>query len=254
MTTSSLTVAAEDASFSFEQTQVLLSEGNISAARPMLVKAMDDLRHHYQAYGKLVELAIAGRDRAALDELFAAHRAFPFQVPQAFQQRVAYFELRPQRETYNKAVQAALARNHASAVEGFAQLLGDEAFHRQAVAWLFRLAMQQKDFERAQFLAELNNVYQDDPSSSPALLGACAAQRQGDQEAALALLKGELERRNADAESEPVRLAAQQAVYLAMVRLHVELDQCFLDALESPEQARPFFPDIPERILSYMAR
>lgn len=215
---------------------------------------MQNPGEHFSAYGKLVEDALRARDQTQIQALFDAHRAYPFSQPAQFQQRVQYYELRPLRQIYNQAVQAAQSRQHAEAEQGFSQLLGDEAFHRQATGWLFRIAMRQKDFARAKFIAGLAESYADDPATSPNVLGACAAQRDDDRATALALLDKELKRRGADSGSAEQKRDAQQAVYLAMIRLHVEIDQCFLNAFKNPNEARPLFPDLPDRVLAYLAR
>ena len=49
-------------------------------------------------------------------------------------------------------------------------------------------------------------------------------------------------------------VAVQRGVYLAMIRLHVELDQCFLHGMNSPSEARPLFPDLQDQVLAYLAR
>lgn len=242
------------AASALERAQHLLDEGKVDAAKTLLDEAMQVPAQHFSAYGKLVESALDARDHAQIQALFGAHRAYPFSQPAQFQHRIQYYELRPLRQVYNQAVQAAQSPRQEEAEQGFSQLLGDEAFHRQAAGWLFRLAMRQKDFARAKFIAGLAGDYADDPATSPNVLGACAAQRDGDRATALALLDKELKRRGADAGSAEKKRDAQQAVYLAMIRLHVEIDQCFLNAFKNPNEARPLFPDLPDRVLAYLAR
>lgn len=231
-----------------------LDEGDRDAALPLLTEALGVAADHHAAYGRLVQLAVEARDEAALARLVAAHRAFPFEQPERFQQRVRYFELGPLRRTSNQAIQAALARNWPEAEQGFSRLLGDEAFHRHAVSWLFRIAMQQRDFERARFVAELTRAVGDDPAASADVLAGCAAQRVDARQPSFGHLIRELGRRGAYAGSPETRVAAQRSVYLAMVRLHVELDQCFLNGMTRVEEARPLFPDLPDAVLAYLAR
>ncbi len=240
-----------------ERAQALLSEGKEGEAQSVLLEALQDPGQHFAAFGALVSLAIVARDQPRLDELFEAHRAYPFETPENFQGRVEFYELRYLRQIYNQAVQDFMASRWPEAERGFSQLLGDAAYHRQSVAWLFRLAMKQKDFERAQFIAGLTKSHADDATTSPNILGACAAQRKSDRQVsqpALALVSEELKQRNAYAGSLQTRLAAQQIVYIAMIRLHNEIDQCFRFAMSKPAEARPLFPDLPDKVLAYLAR
>jgi len=39
-----------------------------------------------------------------------------------------------------------------------------------------------------------------------------------------------------------------------MIRLHNDLDQCFLRGMRSPTEPRPVFPDLPDQVLAYLAR
>ena len=231
-----------------------LDEEDHDAAIPLLTEALGVAADHHKAYGRLVQLAIAARDEAALARLAAAHRAFPFEQPERFQQRVQYFELGPLRRASNQAIQAALARNWPEAEQGFSLLLGDEAFHSHAAIWLFRIAMQRRDFDRARFMAEQARAVGDDPAASADVLAACAAQRVGTRQPSFGHLIRELGRRGAYAGPPEARVAAQRSVYLAMVRLHVELDQCFLNGMTRVEEARPLFPDLPDAVLAYLAR
>jgi len=240
-----------------ERAHTLLSEGKEGEAKSVLLEAMQDPGQHFAAFGALVSLAIAARDQVRLNGLFETHRAYPFETPENFQGRVEFYDLRYLRQIYNQAIQDFVASRWPEAGQGFSQLLGDAVYHRQSVAWLFRIAIKQKDFERAQFIAELAKSYADDATSSPNILGACAAQRKSDQQVsqpALSLISEELKRRNAYAESLQTRLAAQQTVYVAMIRLHNEIDQCFRFALRKPAEARPLFPDLPDKVLAYLAR
>jgi hypothetical protein len=231
-----------------------LDEEDRDAALPLLTEALGLAADHHKAYGRLVQLAIEARDEAALARLVAAHRAFPFELPERFQQRVQYFELGPLRRASNQAIQAALARNWLEAEQGFSLLLGDEAFHRHAVTWLFRIAMQRRDFDRARFVAGLAYAVGDDPAASADVLAACAAQRVDERQPSFGHLIRELGRRGGYSGSPEARVAAQRSVYLAMVRLHVELDQCFLNGMTRVEEARPLFPDLPDAVLAYLAR
>jgi len=245
------------AAFSMGRVQQLVDEGKAKEAQAMLVGAMQDPEQHSAAYGKLVNLAIAARDQDQLNKLFNAHRAYPFEVPELFQVRVDFYELRALRKVYNQAVQDFLGRQWPQAEQGFTQLLGDTAFHSQAVPWLFRIAMKQKDFDRARFIATLAKSNTEDAAASPNILGACAAQRKSDREKsqeAMTLLSEEIKQRNGYVESLQDRLAAQQTVFVAMIRLHNEIDQCFRFAMKSPAEARPLFPDLPDKVLAYLAR
>lgn len=237
-----------------ERAQTLLDQGKTQEAKALLAEALDEPDQHFAAYGQLVGLAIAAKDERELERLFKAHRAYPYVEPGKFQQRVQDYELLPLRRAYNEAVQAALARQWRPAQEGFHRLLGDAAFHRQAVVWLFRIAMQQHAAEQAQFIAGLADKAADDPASSRNVLEACAAQRRGERKAALQRLHEELQQRGAFGRQREARLDAQGAVYLAMIRLHIELDQCFLGAMTTVAEAKPIFPDLEDEVLGYLAR
>ncbi|HLA75917.1 MAG TPA: hypothetical protein VJM76_08440, partial [Gammaproteobacteria bacterium] len=117
------------AAFSMGRVQQLVDEGKAKEAQAMLVGAMQDPEQHSAAYGKLVSLAITARDQDQLNKLFNAHRAYPFEVPELFQVRVDFYELRALRKVYNQAVQDFLGRQWPQAEQGFTQLLGDTAFH-----------------------------------------------------------------------------------------------------------------------------
>lgn len=232
----------------------LLESGEVADATQVLTSALNSPEEHAAAYARLVQFTIAGQDLDALHELFAQHRAFPFASPEEFRRRVSGYELRPLRRRYNEAIQAVMNRNWAEAERGFALLLGDGAFHLPAATWLFRVAMHQRDFSKARFLAELARHPPEDPGASADVLAACALQRLDQRQPALGHLIRELGRRRAyDAPSER-RVAQQRAVYLAMIRLHNELDQCFLRGMRSPAEAHPLFPDLPDQVLAYLAR
>ncbi len=229
-------------------------QGTAQEARALPAEALEAPDQYLAAYGQRVGLAIANKDKAELDRLFKAHRAYPYMEPAKFQRRVQYYELLPLRRSYNEAIQAALARQWQPAQAGLYRLLGDAAFHRQAVVWLFRMAMQQRDLEQAQFIAGLADKAGDDPAAAQNVLEACAAQRRGDRKTALQRLDKELRQRGAYGRQREARLETQRAVYLAMIRLHVELDQCFLGMLTNTTEAKPVFPDLEEGVLSYLAR
>lgn len=232
----------------------LLASGQVEEAKQTLAAALNGLADHDHAYARLVSLAIAERDRGSLQVLFAKRRAFVFEIPEEFQRRVNASGAGALRRRYNEAIQAAIARRWVDAERGFAGLLGDGTFHAQAAAWLFRVAMQQRDFAKARFLADLNRGAPDDPGVSADVLAACALQRLDQRQQALGHVIRELGRRRAyDAPIER-RVAEQRAVYLAMIRLHNELDQCFLHGLTTPAEARPVFPDLPDQVLAYLAR
>lgn len=240
-----------------ESAQRLVDEGKVTEAEAILVEAMQDAGQHSAAYGKLVSLAIAARNEARLNELFKAYWAYPFEKPELFQGRIEFYELRDLRLIYDQGVQDFLARRWPQAEQGFSQLLGDAAYHRQAVSWLFRIAMKQKDFDRARFIAGLAKLHTDDAASSPNVLGACAAQRKSDRQKSqegLALISDELKQRNGYGDSLQDRLTVQRMVFVAMIRLHNEIDQCFRFAMNTPAEARPLFPDLPDKVLAYLAR
>ncbi|MEO5574300.1 MAG: hypothetical protein ABIR48_07450 [Gammaproteobacteria bacterium] len=240
-----------------ERAQQLLEEAEETEAQAILREILKDPQQHSAAYGQLVWLALVARDQARLNELFDAYWAYPFEDPEQFQGRIEFYELQDLREIYNQAIQDFMARRWPPAEQGFSRLLGDAAFHRQAASWLFRIAMKQKDFERAQFIAGLARLPTDDAASSPNILGACAAQRKSDRQKSqegLTLITNELKQRNGYGESPKDRLAAQRMVFVAMVRLHNEIDQCFRFAMNTPAEARPLFPDLPDKVLAYLAR
>lgn len=233
----------------------LLEEGDDPAqARPLLVEALEVAADHHRAYGRLVQLAIDARDDAALGRLFASHRAFPYERPDQFRERVSHYQMGVLRRISNQAIQAAMNRRWTDAEQGWSQLLGDEAFHHHAVSWLFRIAMKQRDVERARFVAELARYAVADPATSADLLAACSAQRLGERQPAFGYLIRELSRRGGYADLPEVRVPAQRAVYLAMIRLHNELDQCFLSGMTRVSEARPLFLDLPDEVLAYLAR
>lgn len=237
-----------------ERAQTLLDQGKTQEAKVLLAKVLEEPASHLAAYGHLVGLAVASKDKAQLDRLFKAHRAYLYMEPATFQQRIQYYELLPLRRTYNEAIQAALARQWRPAQDGLYRLLGDAAFHRQAVVWLFRMAIQQRNFGDAQFIAGLPDAAGADPAASQNVLEACAAQRRGDRKTAMQHLDQELRQRGAYGQQRTARLDAQRAVYLGMIRLHVELDQCFLGMLTTTAEAKPVFPDLADEVLGYLAR
>lgn len=238
----------------FQRAQALLDQGKTQEAKALLAEALEEPDQHHTAYGQLVSLAIASKDKAELERLFRTQRAYPYLEPAKFRDRVQHYELLSLRRVYNEAVQAALVRQWQPAREGFYRLLGDAAFHRQAVAWLFHMEMRQRNFADAQFIAGLADEAGADPAASRNVLEACAAQHRDDRKTALQRLNTELQQRGAYGQQRELRLEAQRAVYLAMIRLHVELDQCFLGMMTTTAEARPVFPDLDEKILSYLAR
>lgn len=234
--------------------QRLLESGAVEEAKGALATALHAPADHDRAYVGLVEIAIAERDLAGLHALFAQRRAFLFDVPEEFQRRVNASGTQGLRKRYNQAIEAAIARRWGDAEREFAALLGDGTFHVQSVAWLFRAAMQQRDFSKARFLADLARHPPDDPSTSPDVLAACALQRLDQRQPALGHVIRELGRRGGYDGPLEHRVEEQRAVYLAMIRLHNELDQCFLRGMRSPADARPLFPDLPDQVLAYLAR
>lgn len=74
-------------------------------------------------------------------------------------------------------------------------------------------------------------------------------QRSGKDAAALAQIKQALESYGAASEVNDTRLEAQRVVYLGMYRLEIELDQCFMFAMNSLEAGRALFPDLPDGVL-----
>lgn len=232
----------------------LLDDGRVAEALPLLAEAMATASDHHPAYGRLVNLAIAGRDSQALAELVTAHHAFVFDAPSEFRRRMGFFDLWRLRRTYHQAIQAAAAKRWPQAELGFAQLFGDGAFHDQAVEWLFRIALEQRDYERAEFIAEQARRPggQEDPVRSADLYAACARQADRERQAALGYLIRELGRRQAYATTPEIRRVAQQQVYGAVLRLHTDLDQCFLGAVTDIDQGRVLFPDLPEAITRFL--
>ncbi len=230
------------------------SDGDTTQGVALYREALGATEHHIEAYGKLVEIALNQQDTVALQQLFDAHRAFVFEAPQQIRARIQLYEMVRLRSAYNAALQAAQAHQWAQAEERFSQLLGDEAYHRQATGWLFRLAMQQKKFARAQFIAGLAQSYADNPATAPELLSACALQRTDQHAPALAQIKKVLTQRGAYRGGKDARMDAQRAVYLAMIRLHDEHDRCYLGAWKTVAEARPYFPALPDAVLQYLAR
>jgi hypothetical protein len=237
-----------------ERADALLADGLTSEAEPLLVQALDDERTHFAAFGRLARLAIAQRDAAGLATRIAGHHDFLFGDPDQFQHRARFFELGPLRRIYNQAIQAAIAQRWDEAEQGFAQLLGDEAFHRDAVGWLFHIAMRTKDFERGRFIADLAAMALDDPGTAADVPAACAAQRVAERQVALGRVIRAIAGLGGYGPRADTRVAAQRAVYLAMIRLHVQLDQCFLHTMTEVAQARPIFPDLHDGVLRYLAR
>ncbi len=236
------------------QAESYYAEGNIAQAEALYRAALDTTEYHTEAYGRLVQIALGQRDAAALKRLFEAHRAFAFEAPQQFRVRIQLYEMPRMRNMFDEALRAALAHQWASAEKQFSRLLGDAAFHRQAVGWLFRLAMQQKNFERAEFVAGLAQDYADNPAATQQLLAACVMQRTDRQAPALALIKTALTQRGAYRGSETARVDAQRAVYQGMIRLHEENDQCYLNMWKTAAEARQYFPALPDAVLQYVAR
>lgn len=237
-----------------ERADALLADGLASEAEPFLIQALDDERTHFAAFGRLARLAIARADAAGLAGRITRHRDFLFSDPDQFQHRAQFYELGPLRRIYNQAIQAAIARRWDEADHGFAQLLGDEAFHRDAVGWLFHIAMRTNNFEPARFLADLAEITLPDPATAADVPAACAAQRMGDRQVALGRVIRAVAGLGGYGPRADERVAAQRAVYLAMIRLHVQLDQCFLHTMTAVEQARPLFPDLADGVLRYLAR
>jgi hypothetical protein len=237
-----------------EQARQLIHERDIPQAKKVLARALSVPSDHFAAYGHLVRLAIEVQDREELSMLFDSHRAFPFEDPALFRSRIQHYEMGGLRRAYNQAIQDAIARRWPEAEHGFSLLLGDQAFHHQALGWLFQLAMQQRNPKKAQFISGLAHQRFENPATSGDLMSACALQRMDHQQPALGHLIRELARRGAYAGSVKVRVSAQRAVYVAMIRLHNELDQCFLHGMRNVEEARPLFPDLPDQVLSYLAR
>lgn len=246
--------APVDAAQALAQAEAYYAEAAYAKSVPLYQQAMKAHRYHVAAYGRLVQIGIHNRDEAALRQLFSAHRAYLFEAVENIRPRLQLFEMLGLRKTYNEALRAEVARDRDTAEMELARLLGDEAFHRQATFWLFRLAMQQKDFKRAQFIASLASLYPADAATSPELLAACALQRDGEREQAMAQLTALLTARGAYQGDDAARVDAQRAIYLAVIRLHEEHDQCFLHAWKTPEEARVHFPVLPDEVLRYMAR
>jgi len=251
---SSAVDAPAEAAQAFEQAEAYYAEAAYAMSVPLYRQAMQEPRYHVAAYGRLVQMGIRNQDQAALQQLFSSHRAYLLEAPEDIRQHLQLFDMLGLRRTYNEALRAEIARDHDTAEKGFARLLGDEAFHRQATFWLFRLAMQQKDFKRARFIANLGRLYPAEAATSPELLAACALQRDGEREQAMAQLAALLTERGAYQGDAAARVDAQRAVYLAVIRLHEEHDQCFLHAWNTPEEARVYFPTLSDEVLRYMAR
>jgi len=231
-----------------------LEKDQIPEAKALLMEALEDPREHFEAYGILVDHAIGTQDEPALVRLFELHQTYPFARPDQFRRRVNYYELRMLRRIYQGAIEEGERRQWTASDWGFSQLLGDPALHEEAVEWLFRTAMQRRDFHRARFIARLARHDIVNPAVSFDLMTACSLQRLGERQPALGHLIRELGRVGAYAGTGLVRQKAQQAVYLAMVRLHNELDQCFLRGLRNVTEARILFPQLPDEILAYMGR
>lgn len=236
------------------QAESYYAEGNIAQAEALYRTALDTTEYHTEGYGGLIQIALDQRNAAALKRLFEAHRAFAFEAPQQFRARIQLYEMPRMRSMFDEALRAALAHQWVSAEKHFSRLLGDEAFHRQAVGWLFRLAMQQKNFERAEFIAGLAKDYADNPAATQQLLAACVMQRTDQRAPALAMIKTALTQRGAYRGSEAARVDAQRAVFQGMIRLHEENDQCYLNMWKTAAEARPYFPALPDAVLQYVAR
>ena len=247
-------LVAETADTLLARADAYYSEGNTTQGEALYREALGTTEYHVEAYGKLVQIALSQQDAVALKQLFSAHRAFAFEAPQQFRSRIQLYEMLRLRAAYNQALQAALSHQWTQAEGHFSRLLGDEAFHRQATGWLFRLAMQQKNFERAEFIAGLAQDYADNPAATPELLAACVLQRTDRRAPALALIKKALMQRGAYRGAKDARVDAQRAVYQAMIRLHEENDQCYLNAWKTAAEARPYFPALPDAVLQYIAR
>ncbi|MDO9372699.1 MAG: hypothetical protein Q7U07_08965 [Gammaproteobacteria bacterium] len=248
------TPVAETADTLLVRAAAYYSDGNTAQAEALYREALGTTEYHAEAYGRLVQIALSQQDAAALKRLFGAHRAFAFEAPQQFRPRIQQYEMLRLRNIYNEALQAALSHQWTQAEGHFSRLLGDELYHRQATGWLFRLAMQQKNFERAKFIAGLAQDYADNPAATPELLAACVLQRTDQRAPALAQIKKVLTQRGAYRGTEDARVDAQRAVYLAMIRLHEENDQCYLNAWKTAAEARPYFPALPDAVLQYLAR
>lgn len=232
----------------------LIDDGRVPEALPLLTEAMATASDHHPAYGRLVDLAIAARDSQALANLVSAHQSFVFDVPSEFRRRMGFFDLWRLRRTYSQAIQAAAAKRWPEAELGFARLFGDGAFHDQAVEWLFRIALEQRDYKRAEFIAEQARRpgTQEDPVRSADLYAACARQARRDRQEALGYLVRELGRQQAYAPAMESRRVAQQRVYGAVLRLHTDLDQCFRGAVTDLDQGRVLFPDLPHAITRFL--
>jgi len=237
-----------------QQAEALFAENKYRQALPLYKEAMQMAQAQAYAHGRLAEIALRERDAPALRRLFAAYRAYPFEAPENFQTRVQYYEIGRLRAVYNQAIQAAQNRQWARAEQGFAQLLGDPAMHRQAISGLYRAAMLQNDFERAGFLSQFAEEAGDDAASSARLMRACAEQRVENRSAAFSAIKDELVARGASSDNTDQRVRAQREVYLGLIRLHVQFNQCFLGGWSTISEARPFFPDLADPVLSYLAR
>ena len=248
------TLVAGGADTLLSRAETYYADGNVSQATQLYREAFDITGHHSEAYGKLVQIALDQRDAVGLKHLFDLHRAFPFEDLSQFRHRVQLYEMVRLRDIYSTALQAAATHQWAQAERDFSLLLGDEAYHSHAAGWLFRLAMQQKNFERAKFIATLPQDYINNPAATPELLLACVLQRTDQHEPALAQIKAILTQRGAYHGTPAARVDAQRTVYLAMIRLHEQNDQCYLNAWNKVAEARPYFPDLPDAALQYLAR
>ena len=248
------TLVGETADTLLSRAETYYADGNTTQAEVLYREALSTTEYHAEAYGKLVQIALRQQDAAALKRLFIQHRAFAFQDPLQFRSRIQLYEMVRLRDIYSIALQAAQTHQWAQAEWHFSRLLGDEAYHRQAVGWLFRLAMQQQHFERAQFIAGLAQDYADNPAATPELLAACVLQRTDQHAPALAQIKKALIQRGAYRGTKDARVDAQRTVYSAMIRLHEENDQCYLNAWKTAAEAHPYFPALPDAVLQYLAR
>lgn len=247
-------LAAGEADTVLARAETHYSDGDTAEAERLFREALGINEFHVAAYGRLVQIALSRQDAAALKKIFNLHREFAFETPQQFHPRIQLYEMVRLRNTYNAAWLAAMSHQWPQAEEQFSRLLGDEALHRQALGWLFRLAMQQKNFKRAQFIAGLPQDYADNPAATPELLSACVLQRTDQHKPALVQIKKALAQQGAFRGGKAERADAQRAVYLAMIRLHEENDQCYLNAWKTVAEARPYFPALSDEALRYLAR
>ncbi len=236
------------------QVRDLIDRGRADEARKLLRTALDHPSKHFSAYGTLMQMAIEAGDSDEVAALVRMHEEYPFAAPAKFSTRVQYYDAPVLQRIHDQAVQSALKKDWPEAEHGFSQLLGDGLFHEEAVKWLFRLAMRRHQFERAEFVSGLAHHHFPDRSRSADLLTACVLQRKGHRQPALGHVIRLLGSGGAYHGDGRKRVRTQRAVFLAMIRLHNGLDQCFLHQLKSPAQARPVFPDLPDRVLKYLAR